>query len=294
MDAPNLSAIPTAASRAPVHIGAVGMEVRDLDCVTAYYRDTLGLTVQERTGQVARLSVGGVVLLELIHKPDALPDDPREAGLYHTAFLMPTRADLARWILHAAKNHVPFTGASDHDVSEAIYLDDPEGNGVEVYSDRPREKWRRDGKFIFQKTDPLDIDAIIREIDPATATYPSAPEGLRIGHIHLRVGNVAGAEAFYCGALGLDVTRRRTGATFLSSGDYHHHVAINVWHSNGAGTRNCKRAGLNWFAMEINHQPTMDVVKNRLGAAGVSIDVIAGGFAATDPWGTSIRFTSAP
>jgi catechol 2,3-dioxygenase-like lactoylglutathione lyase family enzyme len=139
------------------------MVVRDLDRVTAYYRDMLGLTVQEQNREVAILGVGGVVLLELIHRPDAMPDDPREAGLYHTAFLMPTRADLARWILHAAKSRVPFTGASDHDVSEAIYLDDPEGNGVEVYSDRPREKWRRDGELIFQKTDPLDIDAIIRD-----------------------------------------------------------------------------------------------------------------------------------
>ena len=207
---------------------------------------------------------------------------------------MPTRADLARWILHAAKNRVRFTGASDHDVSEAIYLDDPEGNGVEVYSDRPRDKWRRDGMLIFQKTDPLDIDAIIREIDPATATYPSAPEGLRIGHIHLRVGNVAGAEAFYSDVLGLDVTRRRTGATFLSSGGYHHHVAVNVWHSNGASTRNGKRAGLDWFAMDIMDQPTMDAVKKRRAAAGKAIDAVPGGFAATDPWGTAIHFTIVP
>jgi catechol 2,3-dioxygenase len=127
MDAPNPSAIPTAASRAPIHIGAVGVIVRDLGRVTAYYRDMLGLTVQEHTPQVATLGVGGVALLELSHRPDAMLDDPREAGLYHTAFLMPTRADLARWILHAAKGRVPFNGASDHGVSEAIYLDDPEG-----------------------------------------------------------------------------------------------------------------------------------------------------------------------
>ena len=294
MDAPNPSAFPTAASRAPVHIGAVGMAVRDLDRLTAYYRDMLVLTVQERTPQRAILGTGGVALLELIHRPDALPDDPREAGLYHTAFLMPTRADLARWILHAAKIRVPIAGASDHDVSEAIYLDDPEGNGVEVYSDRPREKWRRDGSLIFQKTDPLDIDAIIREVDPATATYPAAPEGLRIGHIHLRVSNVAQAEAFYCGALGLDLTRRRTGASFLSSGGYHHHVAVNVWHSNGARLRNANRAGLDWLAMEINDRSTMDGVKKRLEAAGVTIDAIPGGFATRDPWGTAIRFTIAP
>jgi catechol 2,3-dioxygenase len=300
MDAPNPSALPTAASRAPIHIGAVGLAVRDLPRLTAYYRDLLGLTVQAETPHGATLGTGGVALLELIQRPDALPDDPREAGLYHTAFLMPTRADLARWILHAAKTRVPITGASDHDVSEAIYLDDPEGNGVEVYADRPREQWRRDGQLIFQKTDPLDIDAIVREVDPATSTYLAAPEGLRVGHIHLRVGNVAKAEAFYGGAIGLDLTRRRTGASFLSSGRYHHHLAANVWHSDGAGMRDPKRTGLDWFAVELDDQATMDGVKKRLDAAGVATNAIAGGFAAQDafaaqdPWGTSIRFSIAP
>jgi catechol 2,3-dioxygenase len=294
MDAPNPSAIPTAASRAPVHIGAVGMMVRDLDRLSVYYRDLLGLIVQKRTPQRVMLGVDGVVLLELIHRPDALPDDPRDAGLYHTAFLMPTRADLARWILHVAKNRVPIVGASDHDVSEAIYLDDPEGNGVEVYSDRPREMWRREGEMIFQKTDPLDIDAIIREIDPATATYPGAPQGLRVGHVHLRVGDIAKAEAFYCGALGLEVTRRRNGASFMSTGGYHHHVAVNTWHSDGAGARSDTRAGLDWVSMEINDQATLDSLKKRLGAAGATIDAIPGGFAALDPWGTRIRLTLAP
>lgn len=293
MDALNPSAIPTAASRTPLHIGAVGMIVRDLDRLTAYYRDLLGLTVQERTSKVAILGVDGLPLLELNHNPDALPDDPQEAGLYHTAFLMPTRADLARWILYVARNRVPITGASDHDVSEAIYLDDPEGNGIEVYSDRPSEKWRRDGQIIFQKTDPLDIDAIIREVDPATATYAGAPGGLRIGHIHLRVGNTAKAEQFYCGALGLDVTRRRTGATFISSGGYHHHVGANVWHSNGAGPRSGTRAGLAWFSMEASDRQTLDGLKERLGTAGVSVDAVPGGFVAMDPWGTRIRFTAA-
>jgi catechol 2,3-dioxygenase len=290
MDTPNPSAIPATALRAPIHIGAVGIVVRDLDRLTAYYRDMLGLTVQERSAQHAILGAGGVPLVELVHSPDALPDDPREAGLYHTAFLMPTRADLARWIVHASKTRVPVTGASDHHVSEAIYLDDPEGNGVEVYADRPREQWRRDGEQILQRTDPLDIDAIVGEIDPATAAYAGAPDGLRIGHVHLRVGNVATAEAFYGGALGLDLTRRRGGAAFLSSGGYHHHVAANVWHSDGAGRRNGKRAGLDWLAMEINDRPTLEGVKQRLAVAGATTEAIPGGFAASDPWGTSIRF----
>ena len=293
MDAPNPSSIPASASRAPLHIGAVGLMVRDLELMTAYYRDLLGLAVA-RTAQGATLGVAGVTLLELINRPDALPDDPRQAGLYHTAFLMPTRADLARWILHAAQSRVPITGASDHDISEAIYLDDPEGNGVEVYSDRPRERWRIDGATIFQKTEYLDIDDIVREIDPATASYAGAPGGLRVGHMHLRAGDIERAEAFYVGVLGLDVTRRRGGASFLSSGGYHHHVAVNTWHSQGAGARDNRRAGLDWFALEVNDQAAMDGVKQRLAAAGVSIDAIAGGFAAMDPWGTRIHFTVAP
>jgi len=294
VDLSNNSAFPTAASRTPVHMGAVGMLVRDLDRLATYYRDLLGLTVQRPTGDTAILSVNGVILLEMTHRPDALPDDPREAGLYHTAFLMPTRADLARWILHVAKARVPVTGASDHDVSEAIYLYDPEGNGVEVYSDRPPDQWRRDRKTIFQKTDPLDIEAIIREIESATAAYSKAPGGLRVGHIHLRVGDVARAEEFYCAALGLDVTRRRTGATFISSSGYHHHVGANVWHSEGAGTRSGKRTGLDWFSMEVVDQATLDGLRNGLSAAGAAIEEIPGGIATRDPWGTSVRFTIAP
>jgi catechol 2,3-dioxygenase len=293
MDAPNPSAIPTSASRAPLHIGSASLVVRDLDRMIAYYRDLLGLAVQEQTPAGAKLGTGDVTLLELVHRPDALPDDQREAGLYHTAFLMPTRADLARWILYASKSRVPITGASDHDVSEAIYLDDPEGNGLEVYADRPREKWRRDGAMIFQKTEALDIDAIVAEVDPATAGYPAAPGGLRIGHIHLRVGDIATAENFYCGALGFEVTRRRNGASFVSSEGYHHHVAVNTWHSNGARERNDRRAGLNWFTVEINDQPTMNTLKKRLGAAGIKAGAIPGGFAAMDPWGNRIHFTIA-
>jgi catechol 2,3-dioxygenase len=292
MDASNPCSLPTAANRAPLHIGAVGLIVRDLDRLAAYYRDLLGLTVQRQTERAALLGVDGVSLLELTRAPDAPPDDTREAGLYHTAFLMPTRADFARWILHVANKRVPIAGASDHDVSEAIYLDDPEGNGVEVYADRPRETWRRDGRMIFQKTEPLDIDAIVREIDPATAAYPAAPGGLRIGHIHLRVGDIGRAEEFYCGALGLEVTRRRPGATFVSSGGYHHHVAANTWHSEGAGARNGKRAGLDWFSIEVNDAAELDAIGNRLSAAA-AVEKSADGLAATDPWGTRIRFTRA-
>jgi len=290
MDAPNPSATPTFANRTPLHIGAIGLIARDLDRLANYYRDLLGLTELERTNRVARLGVGGVTLIEIEHQPNAKPDDSATAGLYHTAFLMPTRQDHARWILRIAKNRLPISGASDHGVSEAFYLDDPEGNGIEVYNDRPPEQWQRENGLIVMQTKQLDIEAIVREVDPATSSYLSAPEGLRIGHVHLRVGNVEQAEAFYRGAVGLDLTRRRGGATFMSSGGYHHHVGANVWHSDGAGRRDDDRAGLSWFSIETAGGAALDAAQARLKAANAPIAPIAGGFETADPWGTRVRF----
>jgi catechol 2,3-dioxygenase len=292
MDAPNPSATPTFANRTPVHIGAVGLKVRDLDRVTGFYRDVLGLTVLDRDKDRTALGAGGVAFVHLEHEPSAKSDDPREAGLYHTAFLMPTRADLARWLLHVARCRVPLTGASDHAVSEAFYLDDPEGNGVEVYCDRPADTWEWAGPDLKITTDPLDVDSILREV-ASSATYPAAPEGLRIGHVHLRVGDVARAEAFYRGALGLDVTRRRHGATFLSSGRYHHHIAANVWHSAGAAARDTDRAGLSWLSLEAADAAAFDTAKSRLAQAGVEVAAMPAGIATADPWGTHLRITQA-
>ncbi len=292
MDAPNPSATPTFASRTPLHIGAVGLKVRDLDRLTGFYRDVLGLSVLDRSTDGAALGAGGVPLVHIEHRPDAKPDDTRTAGLYHTAFLMPTRADLARWLLHVARGKVPLTGASDHAVSEAFYLDDPEGNGIEVYYDRPAETWQWTGNDLRITTDPLDVDSILREVPP-TATFPGAPDGLRIGHVHLRVGDVARAETFYRDALGLDVTRRRHGASFMSSGRYHHHIAANVWHSAGAGPRDEDRAGLSWLALEAADGSTFDAARTRLAQAATELAVTASGIETADPWGTRLRITRA-
>jgi len=205
---------------------------------------------------------------------------------------MPTRADLARWILHVARHKVPLTGASDHGVSEAFYLDDPEGNGMEVYFDRPADSWQWMGNELKMITDPLDIDDILREVPPA-ATYPGAPEGLRIGHIHLRVGDIARAETFYRDALGLEVTRRRHGASFMSSGRYHHHIAGNVWHSAGAGPRDENRAGLSWLSLEAADELAFEAVRTHLAQAGLRPAVSAAGIETADPWGTRLRVTRA-
>jgi catechol 2,3-dioxygenase len=288
MDAPNPSATPTFANRTPLHVGAYALKVRDLDRVTAFYRDVLGLAVLDRSKDGAVLGAGGVPFVHLEHRPNAKPDDTREAGLYHTAFLMPTRGDLARWVLHVAHNKVPITGASDHEVSEAIYLDDPEGNGVEVYSDRPAETWTWNDGLVRMKTERLDIEDLVQAAAGATE-YAAAPGGLRIGHIHLRVGDVATAERFYSEGVGLAVTRGgRHGASFMSSGHYHHHVAGNVWHSAGAGRRDEDRAGLSWFSLEAD-ATSFDAAKSRLTEANVPLAATPDGIEAADPWGTRLR-----
>lgn len=293
MDAANPSAVPTAASRTPLHIGAIGLIARDMDKLAGFYRGLLGLTELERSPRHVRLgTTGGVPLIEIEHRPDAKPDDPRTAGLYHTAFLMPTRLDHARWILHIAQHRVPITGASDHGVSEAFYLDDPEGNGIEVYNDRPPERWQWQDKLVVMQTNPLDVEAILRDTHP-DASYREAPEGLRIGHVHLRVGSVERAEQFYRDAVGLDLTRRRRGATFMSSGGYHHHVGANVWHSDGAGPRPNDRAGLAWFSVETSDATALESVRARLAAAKAPVVSIPGGIESADPWGTRVRFAAA-
>src|SRR5262249_16166426 len=289
MDASNPSAIPTFASKTPLHIGAVGMKVRDLERLVAYYADAVGLAVLSKNSKMATLGAGGAALLELEEDGAAKPDDQQTAGLYHTAFLMPTRADLARWVLHVACKKVPLTGASDHAVSEAFYLDDPEGNGIEVYCDRPPETGQWTGNDLRITTDPLDVDDILREV-PTTAGYFGAPDGLRIGHVHLRVGDVAQAETFYRDGIGLDVTRRRHGATFMSSGRYHHHIACNVWHSSGATIRDRQRAGLSWLSFEAANVDAFAAARERLAQAGAPLAATASGFETADPWGTRVIF----
>ena len=292
MDAPNPSAIPTFASRTPLHIGAIGLAARDLDRLTTFYRDVLGLSVLDRGGDSATLGAGGVAVVHLAQQRDAKPDDIRQAGLYHTAFLMPTRADLARWIRHVARNKVALTGTSDHAVSEAFYLDDPEGNGVEVYGDRPAHTWQWTGNDLRITTDPLDVDDILREV-PRDADYPGAPDGLRIGHVHLRVGDVARAEEFYRDTIGLKVTRSRRGASFMSSGRYHHHIAANVWHSAGAGPRDQNRSGLSWFSFAAADSSAFDGVKSRLAQAGAPMIETPAGIETADPWGTRVHLMRA-
>ena len=289
MDAANPSATPTFASRTPLNIGAIGLKVRDLDRLTNYYRDVLGLSVLDRSNHEATLGAGGVALVHLEHRPDAKPDDTRTAGLYHTAFLVPTRADLARWILHVARSKTPLTGASDHAVSEAFYLDDPEGNGIEVYADRDPSLWQWSAGTVTMGTDQLNIDDLVALTNTRVSDYAKAPDGMRIGHVHLRVGDLAAADGFYRSTIGMDQTRARQGAAFLSSGRYHHHLGLNVWQSAGAGRRDDAATGLAWFSLEVEKPDVFAAQEQRLRQAGLEVATVANGLETVDPWGTRVR-----
>jgi catechol 2,3-dioxygenase len=282
MDAANPSSQITFANTTPLRIGAVGLKARDLSRLTDYYQQAIGLQVIDRDSRAARLGAGGLTLLELESAPSALPDDPRTAGLYHTAFLQPTRADLARWLVHAAQRGVPLTGASDHLVSEAIYLDDPEGNGIEVYRDRKPEEWRWNGDRIQMATERLDLDKLAA--DAGNTAYAGAPDGLRIGHIHLRVGDLPKTQAFYSDVIGMHPTAGRGGALFMSSGRYHHHVGSNIWQSAGAGMRDDARAGLSWFAIEAASPAEREAALERLERANLP----SAGGETRDPFGTRV------
>lgn len=266
-------------------IGSLALTVRDLDRVARFYRDVVGLRVLERSRDVARLGAGSAALLELRRAADARPDTPRDAGLYHLAFLLPNRADLARWARHAVRHQVAVEGVADHHVSEAVYLRDPEGNGVELASDRPRDDWRWVGDTLLIATDPLDVAALLR--DAAGPDWDGAPAGTTIGHVHLRVGAIEAAERFYAGVLGVPLTARYGGGSFFGADRYHHHLAANIWTSRGCGTRAPDAAGLAEVGLGVADMATLDAVARRAAAAGIAAGRRGPVLSLRDPWGTS-------
>jgi catechol 2,3-dioxygenase len=261
---------------APMEIGRVTLTVNDLASTADFYARALGLSKLSADRAQVTLGAGNRVLVTLIADPAARARSPREAGLFHTAFLMPNRAALARWLHHAAATRLPLQGASDHKVSEAIYLADPEGNGIEVYVDRPRAEWTgRDGA-IQMATDPLDLDNLAAAAD---GPWTGAPDGTVVGHVHLQVGDVAQAQAFYTGTLGFPVTATYPGAAFYGSGGYHHHLATNVWNSRGAGPRS-PSTGLS----------DVEILTETASLAAITART-DGKTNLTDPWGTQITLT---
>jgi catechol 2,3-dioxygenase len=277
--------LPVQAHQTPWHVGKVTLAAHDGERLSAFYREALGLVRIAGDGSSETLGAGGVPLLDIRHQPEARRRSSREAGLFHTAFLLPSRADLGRWLKHAAALGLHLEGASDHLVSEALYLADPEGNGIEIYVDRPSSAWGWHDGQVTMATQPLDLNDLVAA---GEGSFSGMPEAARIGHVHLQVGDTAAAEAFYRDALGLALTARYPGGSFFASGDNHHHIAANVWHSRGASPRDLPSTGLAGFEWLARDAATLAETRARLEARGVVVDERDGALIVADPWRNAI------
>lgn len=265
-------------------LGPVELTVSALDRSVAFYQQVLGLTLLSRDGTEATLGLPERPLVALQERPGALPVQPRSPGLYHLALLLPTRADLSRWVQHAARLRLRL-GQADHLVSEAFYLSDPDGHGIEVYRDRPSSEWRWQGGEVEMAGDPIDLDSLLTE-PGADVPFTSLPDGTTLGHVHLRVADLAATEAFYAGVLGFDVVSRWPGALFVSVDGYHHHLGLNTWQSQGGalapeGTSRLTRVTLTVKDIRALH--------SRLTAAGAQFIREGDRLEVTDPAGNRLR-----
>ena len=274
-------------------IGKVRLRVADLDDLTTFYERVVGLRSVERENGMARLGPeDGEPLIELVAAPDAPHAPTFSTGLFHLAILVPDRGELARSLQRVADTGWRLTGASDHLVSEALYLQDPEGNGIEIYRDRPREQWNRDDGELRMATLPLDLESVLGELDPSERPAAGMPPGTRMGHVHLQVADIPAAESFYNGALDLDVmVRSYPGALFLAAGGYHHHLGVNTWQSQGAPAPPEDALGLDRYELVLPDAGSRDAAADRLGDAGDPTRLDEG-VVATDPSGNRVLLTA--
>ena len=270
---------------AETQMGPVHLTVSDLERSLDFYRRVVGLDVLEQGEGRASLGAGDRELLVLYEEPGARPSLGR-TGLFHFALLVPERPALAAWLAHAARDRVPLTGLSDHDVSEAIYLNDPDRHGIEIYADRPREVW--EGRVWERMTTiPLDVDSLLGELgeEPLEAPFDGLPAGTRMGHVHFKVADVPASIAFYRDLLGLDLMAQLGDqAAFLAAGGYHHHVGANTWESRGAPPPEPGSAALRRATVLLPDEAARDELVNRLDG----VEDTGEGPVASDPSGNRL------
>jgi catechol 2,3-dioxygenase len=266
----------------------VHLTVSELDRSVAWYQSALGLRAHAHEPATAALGDGREPVLVLEEDPQARPAG-RHAGLYHYALLYPSREELARAALRLAATRTPIQGASDHGTHEAIYLADPDGNGIELAADRPRELWPPDLGYARGPA-PLDFTALMATV---AGEQPAAHlgAGLRLGHLHLHVGDVEDGLRFYRDVLGFELQANLGSAAFLSAGGYHHHVAVNVWNGHGAGPAPPHTAGLVRWTVELPGAADVAAVRDRVARAGLTVEALDHGFLVRDPWNTAVAFT---
>jgi catechol 2,3-dioxygenase len=276
---------------ATLRLGAVHLVVSDLDRSVAWYQRALGLRVHRQDVGEAALGTGGDDVIVLREDPVARPAG-RHSGLYHYALLYASREELARAALRLAATSTPIEGASDHGTHEAIYLPDPDGNGIELAADRPREQWPTpEEEFSGGGPRPLSFESLLATVT-GERPRPQAGPGLRVGHVHLHVGDIDEGLAFYRDLLGFEVWFVLPTAAFVAAGGYHHHLGFNVWRGHGAPPAPEHVAGLDHWTIALDTAEQVAEVRARVDAAGIAVEPHDDGFTVRDPWGIAVRFIS--
>lgn len=266
------------------HTGAVALVVPDLDRSLDYYQGNIGLRLFDRSDGVAQLGSDARPLLWLFEQKNARPVERGRAGLYHFAILLPNRVELARTLRHLVDSRTPMTGMSDHGVSEALYMNDPDGHGIKIYRDRPRDQWPRAGGQIEMVTDPLDVESLLQEVTPGRIRWESIADGTVIGHTHLHTAQLGEAQHFYVDTLGFDLIQRYgTQALFVSAGGYHHHIGLNTWAGTGARPPSDDAARLLWFEILVPDAEALSGVAASLDSAGLAYERKDNALVFTDP-----------
>ncbi|HWO97280.1 MAG TPA: VOC family protein [Bacillus sp. (in: firmicutes)] len=270
-------------------VSQVHLNVQDLQRSLDFYQNIIGLKALEQTERKAVLTADGQTPLVIIEQPEnVIPKQRRTTGLYHYALLLPSRADLAKFILHMIKTQYPLQGGSDHLVSEALYLADPDGNGIEIYSDRPSSTWKWNGDEVVMTTEPMDVESIVKEDDGKPWT--DLPAGTIMGHIHLHVAEFKKIEEFYCSGLGFEIVCRYGGqALFISTGGYHHHIGLNTWNGAGAPAPVKNSVGMSSYTVVFPHEEARKEAVARIGTMGAPVTEEQGGLFTQDPSGNKIE-----
>jgi catechol 2,3-dioxygenase len=274
-----------------LRLGPVHLTVTDLSRSIAFYEQSIGLQVARGDAAEAALGTGGEDLLVLVEEPEARPAG-RHAGLYHYALLHPSRLELARAAQRLIETQTPVSGASDHKISEAIYLPDPDGNGIELAADRSREHWGDlSDPTSHGGPEPLDMVSLMAMVEGAEPAARASSE-LSVGHLHLHVGDVEGALEFWRDLIGFKVMTRFPSAAFISAGGYHHHLGLNTWRGEGVAPMPAGTVGLRHWTVVLETPEEVAAVRARLEAAGAPVEEQPGGFLARDPWNNAVLVRS--
>ncbi|PIC97287.1 glyoxalase [Sporosarcina sp. P26b] len=271
-----------------IFVGQVNINVTNLNLSLEFYQKVIGFQILEQTDRKAVLTADGKIGLLTIEQPvDVLPKEKGKTGLFHFALLLPTRADLSVFLRHLSETGFRFA-ASDHLVSEALYITDPDGNGIEVYIDRPAIEWTWSNGEVKMVSDPLDVESLLAVSD---MDWDGLPADTVMGHVHMHVADLQKAEEFYTKGLGFTVVSHYPQAVFISTGDYHHHIALNTWQGVGASKPRENSVGINWYTLTFPNEEAIAKVIEQLQYLGASYVVEDGLFVIEDPSGNKIQLT---